>query len=128
MHLFGELREGRGPVQDDQRHAALLGGAAQCGRRGRESPAEAEDHGGDICPVHGLHVRGLRLRIVGQQQPGGQHDLAAGEHHPDVQRLGDVHPAHRPVKTDRPGDHLGAEGRDEVEPEHVTHRHHGWRV
>ncbi len=127
LDLLGQLGEGEGPVQDDHRQSAPLGGPAHHLGRRREGPSEAEYDGGGLRPVQRLDVLGLLGLVAGQEHAGGEHHLAAAEHHADVGGLGDVHPAHRPVELPGPGHHLGLPGEHPLQGEHLADGEGGFR-
>lgn len=127
LDLLRQLGEREGPVEDHHGQPAALGGPAHHVRRGREGPAEPEDHGRGLRTVQRTDVLGLRVRVAGEQDPGGEHHLPAAEHHTHVGGLGDVHPAHGPVEVARAGHHLGLSGEHPVQGEDLAYRQGGFQ-
>ncbi|GAA3150754.1 hypothetical protein GCM10017687_80480 [Streptomyces echinatus] len=112
LDLLRQLGEGERPVQDDHGQPAPLGGPAHHLGRRREGAAESEHDGGGLARCRDWMYSACLALVPGEEHPGGEHHLAAAEHHADVGRLGDVHPAHGPVELPGSGDHLGVPGED----------------
>ena len=105
VHALGHVDEPHRPVQRDQREAGRAGPAQRRLRhRGvRRAELDHQPGGADLDQLPDEVVG--RLGGRGHAQAGGQHQLVAGQHRPDVAHLGDVHPAEHGVQAGLAAEH-----------------------
>ena len=105
VHRLGHPDEGRVEGQGDEGQAGGVGGPHQGRRHHVELPPQLQHQAHHPGAVQVVDVGRLPLRRDVQNQARGQQQLAPRQQPSDVQHLGDVAPAHRPVQPPLPRHH-----------------------